>query len=294
MERKTLCLALTVLFVVGCASARKHRSDPDDVRPVRAKTSRPSPEALARSCESPKPLPDGDDKPMAQTFVMTCPILPGDRWQDIARHALVPAARLGVLLECEDFYGAPERSDKPHQFRVVFYYPDKESDHAWLKVDPPRDLFTVDATKELSAEELQQLREKVSIQQEDEVYEECRSFLLDVTRAAKNAAQAQACTNAMAAIDRARGIRQQTRFLEQQAEFQRTQIEQAARQQQEMERIQREIEASREEAERRERRRRIGEAIQNAARAYQDAAQRPSGDTHCTPDLLGGMNCRSR
>jgi hypothetical protein len=211
------------------------------------------------------PFPEEDLKPMPYTYVITCPLLPMYRWQDVAKFALVPAARLAVLLESEAFFAAPQRASRPNHFGLVLYYPSDDVDRGWLRHEPVSGLFAAAADQILSPDELHALREKVAIRNEDLAYEECRALVLDINKATQNPQRAQACTNAMAAIDRARSVRQQTRLLQQQAEF-------AERQREEMKRMEEENEARQQEEETRERRRRILRAIGAGLSAIGNAA----------------------
>jgi hypothetical protein len=196
------------------------------------------------------------------------------KWQQVAKFALVPAARLAVLLESEVFYAAPRPASQPNHFGLVLYYPSDEVDRGWLRHEPVADLFAASADQILSPEELSSLRERVAIQNEDIAYEECRALVLDVNKSTQNPRRAQACANAMAVVDQARSVRQQTRLLQQQAEF-------AERQRKEMERLRQEIEAEQLQEEQRERRRRIFRAIGAGLSAYGQALQGgPSARTY--------------
>ena len=209
MEQQIKGVWVALLCVSACASTRQDQVEREPRRGVRP----PSPRALAQQCNNPVPFPDEDLKPMAQTFVITCPLLPMYKWQDVAKFALVPAARLAVLLESEEFYAAPQRVSKPNHFGLVLYYPSDDVDRGWLSREPAAGLLAASADQILSPEELRALRSKVAIRNEDLTYEECRLLVLDINKSTQDSERAQACVNAMAAIDRARSLRQQTHFL---------------------------------------------------------------------------------
>ncbi len=263
MEHRRTGVCIAMLCLTACASTRDEQGEK---QPIRRGVRPPSPRALGQHCDKPIPFPDEDLKPMPYTFVITCPLLPMYKWQQVAKFALVPAARLAVLLESEEFYAAPQPASQASHFGLVLYYPSDDADRGWLKHEPVSDLFAASADQILPPEELSALREQVAIQNEDLAYEECRALVLDVNKSTQDPKRAQACTNAMAVVDRARSVRQQTRFLQQQAEL-------AERQREEMERLRLEIEAEQRQEEQGERQRRILRAIGAGLSAYGQAIQ---------------------
>ena len=258
---------VTLLCLAACASTRDEQVEK---QPIRRGVRPPSPRALGQQCDKPIPFPDEDLKPMPYTFVITCPLLPMYKWQQVAKFALVPAARLAVLLESETFYAAPQPVSQPNHFGLVLYYPSNDVDRGWLRHESVSGLLAANADQILSAEELSALRAQVAIQNEDLAYEECQELVLDVNKSTQNPKRAQACANAMAAIDHARSVRQQTRLLQQQIEF-------AKRQREEMDRLRQEGEAEQQQEDQRERRRKILRAIGAGLSAFGQGLQ--SGST---------------
>lgn len=281
--KKPSHLSIAALCLIGCASARQHPDRNGDGR--RLGVPAPSPQALARKCDQPKPSTN-DAKPMALTYVMTCPMLPGYKWQQIVQHALKPAARLGVRLETERFYAAPEPTTQPARFTVAFYYPSTDLDHAWLKVDPPSDLFSMLASEILSDQELRELRAEVAIRHEDIAYEECEPLVLDIAYSTKEPAKAQACANLMAAIDRARSARQQLRHQKELERIQQEQLREARRQREETARLRDELEARQQQEEEMERRRRLLLAIGIALGSVHGRSQVPAYAAPSSPSAL--------
>jgi len=202
----------------------------------------------------------------------------------VSSHALQPAARLAVLSETEDFVVIPRNEAQPGKFTILIYFPDDDFDLASMKAHPPAGTQFMSASEILSAAELQAYREQVAIRKENAIYDECRGLILDIGRSTKEPTRAQACSNSMAVIDRAREVRQRAELEQRQAEYARQQIDAAEQQRAILENMRQELEASR-QAQEKENRRRL---IQDALRGFQ---VQPRKTSHCTPDLLGGMNC---
>lgn len=281
--RGVLLGCISLLLLLACRTGLPQGEDQGDELSHRSPPL-PSPQDLAKSCTAMAPHLAANGEPVPRLFFRTCPIIPRYRWQQIIPHTLQPAARLAVLSETEDFVVIPRSEAQPSKFTILIYFPDDDFDLSNMKEHPPAGAQFMSASGILPPSELQAYREQVAIRRENATYDECRSLILDIKQSTKDPTRAQACSNSMAAIDRAREIRQRAEWERRQEEYARQQMDAAEQQQEILENMRQELAATR-QAQAKENRRRL---IQDALRGFQ---AQPRKTSHCTPDLLGGMNC---
>jgi hypothetical protein len=149
---------------------------------------------------------------------------------------------LGVLNEVEEFAVLPVENQPDASLALLFYYPVDKTEVAQMKSAAMEGVQFVKASDVLTPDELASMRTRAALVREDRIYSQCNTLVMDVDRAAKDPARAQACSNTMAVIDRKRAARQQAKdHREQMAMAQ----QQHAEQQVELERIHEDSEASR-------------------------------------------------